>query len=959
MGRRISIKCILIFFTFTICCKCQSENPVTSSWAKLEISPDTLSSMEYGNFLIEIYEHAHNHKTTTTASQKKYFFSPLALLDNKSAESSFNNVTKRSEMRFHVEMWSDKVQKEVVKHLNEIVDHEIKSNQVRVIPLEKVILTSNVPTEDYSLSPEWTSYDKSRILRLSLTCFDKKVCGQLANEMRSNPKQFDHLKLLYSLSSQTSQTKQTTISIDSVTSGSMVSKLLQKFKDKKEIFLTANDEKKMLTEMTTNIRMETFVDTEIGSPDTENQILNILKEMLITSRTTIKDQSDKMWDSVFWNEENYRPDKTTKTLNEILNKLDRETQKKLTDMFQKAERQSGIIEKLTSSNKDTEKRGEEQIRRENQSKDAKENENRRSEATEQEQSSRNQTRDEKSKTNKVNRESSIGLGGISASNNFGFENSKTHNTQQENEKRKNEKKNSDTQNRNSENKERMQHNYDANSWTDVDKISSTISEKLSKDSDNSRRIESLKENVEKLLQESKNHVQWDGEKFVPKPMQLSRINLGTFRDSQSFQDRNVRVRYTNAELSAPIKFMEHAELTVTDEWNNLKEQLKEAVMKMEIMNNELTKVKRDLTNKLEDNFNSIKNFNQVTFASTSETLKTNVQNLVKTNAELSNVKRDLTNKLEGTRQELDKTKTELEKMRSGLSKTVDNLSEKINETEKKLTNLSTEFKANIQRVGHEIKIAEGNVNKDLRETSKNLETATRNLASTMTELGSTKSAVADLNKMLNARTREIVDIKQMPTSCSDLQRMGHKLSGFFSVKGSVKMEMIYCDFFPNKNDKQKRIGYVDVKSAPVYFYVQRNSNYNTLGTPIPFDLARVNEGNAMDLTTGIFTAPRPGIYFFSFTGHAEFPKSSSKVHLAVILYLNGGRIGTGYVTESNTVANQNSPLTVQSTLKLKKFDKVWVIIDDWEILGQSLSDNRNHHTHFTGFMLEEDIVVSF
>ena len=70
-------------------------------------------------------------------------------------------------------------------------------------------------------------------------------------------------------------------------------------------------------------------------------------------------------------------------------------------------------------------------------------------------------------------------------------------------------------------------------------------------------------------------------------------------------------------------------------------------MKMEKMNNELTKVKRDFTNKLEDNFNSIKNFNQVTFASTSETLKTNVQNLVKTNAELSNVKRDLTNKLEG------------------------------------------------------------------------------------------------------------------------------------------------------------------------------------------------------------------------------------------------------------------------------------------------------------------------
>jgi hypothetical protein len=154
------------------------------------------------------------------------------------------------------------------------------------------------------------------------------------------------------------------------------------------------------------------------------------------------------------------------------------------------------------------------------------------------------------------------------------EKNNTDNAEKENEKSEHAKTNSTEHDRNLENKERIQHNYDLSSWDDVDRISSVISGKMANDSDGSRRVKIIKEELANLLQESKNHVQWDGEKFVPKPMQLSRINLSKFRDSQSFQDRNVRVRYTTAELSAPIKFLEHAELTVTDEWNNLKEELK-------------------------------------------------------------------------------------------------------------------------------------------------------------------------------------------------------------------------------------------------------------------------------------------------------------------------------------------------------------------------------------------------
>ena len=113
----------------------------------------------------------------------------------------------------------------------------------------------------------------------------------------------------------------------------------------------------------------------------------------------------------------------------------------------------------------------------------------------------------------------------------------------------------------------------------------------------------------------------------------------------------------------------------------------------------------------------------------------------------------------------------------------------------------------------------------------------------------------------------------------------------------------------------------------------------------------------MNLTSGIFTAPLTGIYFFSFSGHALFPNSTF-VHLGVCLYFNGDYIGESHVDEPNTVTGQRSTLSLQSTLKLKSDDQVWVQIN--YIKPEVVLDDyaNNHFTHFTGFMLEEEIVTT-
>jgi hypothetical protein len=123
-------------------------------------------------------------------------------------------------------------------------------------------------------------------------------------------------------------------------------------------------------------------------------------------------------------------------------------------------------------------------------------------------------------------------------------------------------------------------------------------------------------------------------------------------------------------------------------------------------------------------------------------------------------------------------------------------------------------------------------------------------------------------------------------------------------------------------------------------------------------VALVNEGNAMDLASGKFTAPRPGIYFFSFAGTARLSSSSSYVYFYSNLYLNGNRIGASYVRENNGPVDQYNPVTLQSTLNLKKGDQVWVTIYYSDSSSYFYDYPGYHLTHFTGFMLEEEIVAS-
>lgn len=102
----------------------------------------------------------------------------------------------------------------------------------------------------------------------------------------------------------------------------------------------------------------------------------------------------------------------------------------------------------------------------------------------------------------------------------------------------------------------------------------------------------------------------------------------------------------------------------------------------------------------------------------------------------------------------------------------------------------------------------------------------------------------------------------------------------------------------------------------------------------------------MDLRSGVFTAPRPGIYHFSLTGMSHH---SSYGHLEVGLLLNGVAVGNAWASSSGA---DDRTFSLQSVLHLKTGDRIWLSIQSAS--NADLYDSGGHYTHFTGWLSQED-----
>ena len=131
----------------------------------------------------------------------------------------------------------------------------------------------------------------------------------------------------------------------------------------------------------------------------------------------------------------------------------------------------------------------------------------------------------------------------------------------------------------------------------------------------------------------------------------------------------------------------------------------------------------------------------------------------------------------------------------------------------------------------------------------------------------------------------------------------------------------------------------------IYFYVQRSGEVPIAENGvIRFNRERLNIGGAMDMSSGVFTVPKNGIYFLSFSMSKDGYNIES---MWIYFRINGFKIGTAVAGTGLLGLHA----VMQSTLKLKKGDRV----DLWKSRYGALEyRSGDPSSHFTGWLLSEE-----
>ncbi|CAL8349791.1 unnamed protein product [Lota lota] len=118
----------------------------------------------------------------------------------------------------------------------------------------------------------------------------------------------------------------------------------------------------------------------------------------------------------------------------------------------------------------------------------------------------------------------------------------------------------------------------------------------------------------------------------------------------------------------------------------------------------------------------------------------------------------------------------------------------------------------------------------------------------------------------------------------------------------------------------------------------------TTNVPIPYTSIATNDGNGYNPALGVFTAPRPGVYSFSYTVYSNVKVLGDRLYHHIRLMKNGQTVASTWEDNREDAEDSGSQVVV---LQLRRGSQVYMEM----MSGRSLSGNDAGYNTFSGYLL--------
>ena len=138
------------------------------------------------------------------------------------------------------------------------------------------------------------------------------------------------------------------------------------------------------------------------------------------------------------------------------------------------------------------------------------------------------------------------------------------------------------------------------------------------------------------------------------------------------------------------------------------------------------------------------------------------------------------------------------------------------------------------------------------------------------------------------------------------------------------------------------LSFSDGRLQPAFFASLVKHPYTLTGinSVVKFEDVRVNRGQGYDPSTGVFTAPRKGLYHIS----CLILGGNNGNHVHYQLNKNDARYTKGFATKG-----RNTSSTISSLVEMKKGDRVFIKHNS----STSEQIHGAHYSTFSGYLLQE------